>query len=148
MVILDTDVLTLIQRKSGAEYRRLAERIAPVEDHVYTTIVTVDEQFRGWLAFAAKAKTPEQYAGASVRLRQLLDFFLNRRILDFDPGAVLKFKELKAAKIRISTMDLRIASVALAHDATLVTRNLSDYRQVPGLRAEDWTAPAAAEGEK
>jgi tRNA(fMet)-specific endonuclease VapC len=36
-------------------------------------------------------------------------------------------------------MDLRIAAVAVAHDATLLSRNLSDFSKVPGLRAEDWT---------
>ena len=38
-------------------------------------------------------------------------------------------------------MDLRIASIAKARNATLVTHNLSDFRQVPGLKVEDWTIP-------
>ncbi len=37
-------------------------------------------------------------------------------------------------------MDLRIASVALASHSTLLTLNLRDFRQVPGLAVEDWTA--------
>lgn len=141
MFILDTDMVTLIQRESGAEYRRLSARIAPVEDQVYTSIVTVDEQFRGWLAYAAKAKTPEQYVDAAARLHELLKYFRDRRILDFDLAAAAKFRDLKAVRVRISTMDLRIAAITLAVDATLVTRNLADFRKVPGLRAEDWTAP-------
>jgi tRNA(fMet)-specific endonuclease VapC len=36
-------------------------------------------------------------------------------------------------------MDLKIAAIALANDATLLTRNLSDFRKIPGLRIEDWT---------
>ena len=37
-------------------------------------------------------------------------------------------------------MDLKIAAIVLANDATLLTRNLGDFRKVPDLKAEDWTA--------
>jgi tRNA(fMet)-specific endonuclease VapC len=42
-------------------------------------------------------------------------------------------KELK----KIGRGDLLIASIALAHQATLVTRNVQDFRQIPGLRVEN-----------
>ncbi|MBK8036517.1 MAG: type II toxin-antitoxin system VapC family toxin [Verrucomicrobiaceae bacterium] len=35
-------------------------------------------------------------------------------------------------------MDLRIASIALAYEATLLSRNLKDFQQVPGLKVENW----------
>jgi tRNA(fMet)-specific endonuclease VapC len=35
-------------------------------------------------------------------------------------------------------MDLKIASIAISHDATLLTRNTVDFAQVPGLRFENW----------
>jgi tRNA(fMet)-specific endonuclease VapC len=34
--------------------------------------------------------------------------------------------------------DMLIASIALAHDALLVTRNVDDYKAVSGLRVENW----------
>jgi predicted nucleic acid-binding protein len=40
-------------------------------------------------------------------------------------------------------MDLRIAAIILTHDATLLTKSLSDFRQVPGLKTADWTLPNA-----
>jgi tRNA(fMet)-specific endonuclease VapC len=46
---------------------------------------------------------------------------------------------LRQAGIRIGTMDLKIAAIALTHDAMLLSRNLSDFKKVPGLRVEDWT---------
>jgi predicted nucleic acid-binding protein len=40
-------------------------------------------------------------------------------------------------------MFLRIASIALARDFAVLTRNLVDFQQVPGLRVEDWTTATA-----
>jgi tRNA(fMet)-specific endonuclease VapC len=34
-----------------------------------------------------------------------------------------------------------IASVALVHGLTLVTHNTADYRNIPGLRLDDWLTP-------
>jgi tRNA(fMet)-specific endonuclease VapC len=40
-------------------------------------------------------------------------------------------------------MDLKIATIVLTRDATLLSRNLSDFGKVPGLRIADWTLPGA-----
>jgi len=42
-------------------------------------------------------------------------------------------------RIRIGTMDLRIASIALVEGATVLTANASDFEKVPGLTIDDWT---------
>ncbi len=34
--------------------------------------------------------------------------------------------------------DLKIAAITLNHDAILLSRNLKDFEQVPGLKVEDW----------
>jgi len=34
----------------------------------------------------------------------------------------------------------KIASIALANNAILLTRNLADFNKVPNLHAEDWSA--------
>jgi tRNA(fMet)-specific endonuclease VapC len=73
-------------------------------------------------------------------LRVTYDDYRSRNLLDFDDRAAAEFRRLKAAKIKIGTMDLRIASIVLANDATLITMNLRDYQQVPDLKVEDWTA--------
>ena len=60
-------------------------------------------------------------------------------MLPFDAKAAAHFARLKQARIRIGTMDLKIAAIALANDATLLTRNRADFDKVPGLRVEDWS---------
>ncbi len=57
----------------------------------------------------------------------------------FNEGAATEFDRLKKLKVRIGTMDLRIAAITLAHSATLITRNRRDFEKVPGLNFADWT---------
>jgi tRNA(fMet)-specific endonuclease VapC len=45
---------------------------------------------------------------------------------------------MKALRQQVGTQDLKIACICLAHDATLLTRNLADFEPVPGLRVENW----------
>jgi len=59
-------------------------------------------------------------------------------ILPFDETAAQVFDELRAKRLRVGTMDLKIAAICLAHDATLLTRNVGDFRNVPGLQFENW----------
>jgi tRNA(fMet)-specific endonuclease VapC len=59
--------------------------------------------------------------------------------IDFDLEAELIYHQLRQQKIRIGTQDLRIASIALANQATLLTRNNRDFSQVPNLIIDDWT---------
>jgi tRNA(fMet)-specific endonuclease VapC len=56
----------------------------------------------------------------------------------FDKGAANRFKEFRKQKIRIGSQDLKIAAIALSHDALLLSANLRDFRMVPGLRIENW----------
>ena len=62
-----------------------------------------------------------------------MDFFASWLVLPWDDDAADQFDKLKARRLRIGTQDLKIACIALAHEATLLTRNLADFRQVPGL---------------
>lgn len=59
-------------------------------------------------------------------------------ILPFDREAATIFHRLERSSLRIGTMDLKIAATCIAHDATLLSRNLVDSERIPGLRAENW----------
>ena len=140
MIILDTDCLSLLNRENvlqSSKLRQNLERFSP--DELFTTIITFEEQMRGWLAFIAKAKTPEQQIHAYGKLHQALEAYRNTTVLGFDENAAKVFQDLKSQKIRIGTMDLKIASIAIANKAILVSRNLKDFEQVPDLSVQDWT---------
>jgi tRNA(fMet)-specific endonuclease VapC len=141
VIVLDTDVLTLVQRASGARYQRLVKRLDTAAEPIAVTIVSFEEQLRGWLAFIKAAKTEVKEIDGYSRLRALLEDFQTRPILDYDANAAAEFRRLMKARVRIGTMDLRIASITLVHDATLISSNLVDFKKVPELRVEDWTLP-------
>lgn len=58
MLVLDTDVLTIIQRRHAPYYERLIAHFAELDDDVVTTIITFEEQTRGWLSVISKARNP------------------------------------------------------------------------------------------
>ena len=61
-------------------------------------------------------------------------FFAAWVVLPWDAAAADLFVSFRGQGIRLGSMDLKIACIALVHDATLLTRNTSDFAQIPGLR--------------
>ncbi len=57
MIILDTDCLSLLNRENILESSILRKKLEQFSsDELFTTIITFEEQMRGWLTFIAKAK--------------------------------------------------------------------------------------------
>jgi len=138
--ILDTDHLSILQRRTEPEFSQLASRLSQYSpDLIFITIISFQEQFQGWMAFINKAKNAEKIVTAYLKLESLIQLFSVSQILSFDSKAYEITENLRRAHIRLGTMDLRIASIALSHDAVLLTRNLSDFTKVPKLKIEDWT---------
>ena len=91
------------------------------------------------MAYIARAKSMAQQVRAYQRLRRHLENYRQIPVLEFDEAAADEFQHLRRARIRIGTMDMKIAAIVLSHDATLLSRNLADFSKFPGLKVEDWT---------
>jgi tRNA(fMet)-specific endonuclease VapC len=78
----------------------------------------------------------------SDNLRLLARFFEPFVSLSFDDACAERYGSVRADLATEGRMigpnDLLIASVALAHDLTLVTHNLREFSRVSGLKIEDW----------
>jgi tRNA(fMet)-specific endonuclease VapC len=141
MVILDTDLVSLLQAEESKTKTALLARLRRLDPSaVVTTIITYEEQMRGWMAYKARAKGATQEAAAYSKLKKHIENYRTIVVVDFDQHAAAEYQRLRVRRIRIGAMDLKIAAIAILHDATLATRNLADFRKVPGLRVEDWTA--------
>jgi tRNA(fMet)-specific endonuclease VapC len=70
---------------------------------------------------------------------QRITFLSTFQILQYTAQAQSIYQTLKANRIRVGTQDLRIASIVLAHNGVLLTRNLKDFEKVPNLLVQDWS---------
>jgi tRNA(fMet)-specific endonuclease VapC len=136
MILLDTDAFTLHQYG----HERFLERFAAAGEEPMISLVTRIEALRGRYDALLKAEDGVRLLNAQQgldRTVQHLDLF---QVVPFDDAAAAEFDRLRENKKlkKVGRADLLIASITLARRATLVTRNLKDFRQIPGLRAEDW----------
>ncbi len=137
LYVLDTDHVSLYQRN----HPRVVARIGTLSyDDLAVTLITAEEQLRGWLRYIRRASSKAQLVAAYGRLRLALDYFCRIRMLDFDDRAATKYDSLRRQRTRVGTRDLRIAATALSVEGILVTRNQRDFSSVPGLVLEDWSA--------
>lgn len=136
MFVVDTDTLTLLHHGHEQVTRRMAE----ADRDVVTTIITRIELIQGRFDALIKAETGDQLVAAFERLARTEANLSKLPILPIDARSAVEFDKLRHNKKlkKIGRADLLIASIALAHGATVVTRNLKHFRIVPGLRLENW----------
>jgi tRNA(fMet)-specific endonuclease VapC len=135
----DTDHFGIFQQQSGLEFVRLKARLSQTpQESLFVPIISFHEQVLGWTAFLSRSTTQHNVIRAYTRLRAILRDFSESQIALFEPQAATIFDGLRAQRIRVATMDFWIASIALASDWTVLTRNVVDFARVPGLKFEDW----------
>jgi tRNA(fMet)-specific endonuclease VapC len=133
VLILDTDAPSLIQRGKGPQFEALVRMLDDADDDVYVTVVSLDEQVHGALNEIGSGDSRIRIRGYR-RLRMLCEDYAARPMLDYDEQAESVFDRLKGIKGRPGTKDLRIAAIALSHDAAVVTGNIRDFEKVPMLK--------------
>ena len=118
----------------------MKQRLDLATEPYATTILTVEEIMRGWMAAVRRITDPRRQINAYAKLQQLFRFFATWTVLEWNDAAANEFEALKQARIRVGTMDLKIASICLANRAKLLSRNTTDFEKVRGLQVEDWLA--------
>jgi predicted nucleic acid-binding protein len=76
-------------------------------------------------------------------LKIIFPFLANFEILEFDQDTAHLFAKekarLKKSGMIIADMDLMIASIAIAHNLTLVSNNTKHFERVKNLKFENWS---------
>ncbi len=119
----------------------MVQRAADVGDkELGITSITKAEVLRRRCENLLKAEAAEETLKAQQRL-DLSEQRLSQLVVSpFNDAAATQLKQLwKVDRLKqIGRADLLIASVALANEATLVTRNLRHFRRVPNLKVVNW----------
>jgi len=138
--LLDTDHLSILQRKAGAEYARLSAWMVGFTPADFACcVVSLHEQLLGAHAFLNQAKNTASLIRGYEILERLPRDYLTFALLPFDLPAANVYDGLLAQHLRVRRMDLRLAAIALSRNLTVLTRNLRDFSRVPGLKIEDGT---------
>jgi tRNA(fMet)-specific endonuclease VapC len=140
MFILDTDHISILDR-SGPTAQPLLAKLARVNpNQVATTIITYEEQMRGWLSYTAKTSIIAEQIAAYQKLERHIANYRKILVISFDEKAGEVFQNIRTQYPRLGTMDLKIAAIVVANQSILLTRNTKDFSQISNLSIEDWTA--------
>jgi tRNA(fMet)-specific endonuclease VapC len=136
--LLDTDTLSLLQQGHPGVVGHVNNH--PVAD-IAVSALTLQEQMQGWLAALTRAGRDHQRIALTYErlVSRLLPVWCRFVVLAFPEPSILRFEQLRALRLNVGLMDLRIAAVALENHLTIVTRNQRDFGRVPGLTVTDWS---------
>jgi tRNA(fMet)-specific endonuclease VapC len=134
--VIDTDALNLFFRGDEEAVQVLARlKIKQLS----STVISADEIVSGWQTLLRKVKNNAQEADVWRRYTISLNLMRSVQWLPFPEAAIERFETLKKMRLNVGNNDLRIAAIALENGATVVTRNVRDFRRVPELQVARWS---------
>jgi tRNA(fMet)-specific endonuclease VapC len=140
MFVLDTDTLSDLFRG----HEKILARLSAVPDNrvVATSVISRIEVLEGRFASIKKAANRDELLIAVERLDAAEQRLDSLDVLPITKAVADQFEKHRVNKKlkKIGRADLLIACVALANDATLVTRNIRDFANIPGLKVENWSS--------
>ena len=135
--LFDTDHLTLYEWKHVPLMDRIDLHPA---DSVAICPVNIEETMRGRLGKLARVLVGTKHVQAYAHLVAAEEMFRLFPLVPFDDVSERQIQQLRAARLGVGTLDLKIAAIALTNGLTVLTRNRRDFGRVPGLLLEDWSA--------
>jgi tRNA(fMet)-specific endonuclease VapC len=98
LFVLDTDILTLLERGDPAVVAHVAVH-SPAE--IAISVITIEEQLSGWYTQLRQAKRPDRLAWAYRRLAATVRFLRNVQILDYDELTIQRYEDLKRRRLKV-----------------------------------------------
>jgi tRNA(fMet)-specific endonuclease VapC len=139
LYILDTDHISLFL----GNYPPVRDRVLQTKADCSITVISVQEIFNGWVGQLNRVENEAYKIEIYQRLHLTTQFIQQMSVINYEQAASERYQQIIKvnpilAKRRLEK-DMRIAAIALANDAIIVTRNKRDFEQVPKLTMEDWS---------
>ena len=137
MYLLDNDAFNLII--AGEE--KTVHRVQQYAGLVYLSSVAAEELLVGRMSGLSRSRSPRNSLSlpqAHEDFTQALEDLRLFPLFIYSEEAEAIFKTFLPSTIRIGPQDCRIASPAMAHGMTVITRNLRDFQAI-GAPCEDWS---------
>lgn len=129
--LLDTNICSAHMRRPA----RLAHRFIQHVGQLAIPTIVLGELYSGAYGHSSSAKL----------ISLIDDLLLEVQVLDFDANCAEEFGKVRGTMrqqgIAFNSTDLMIGAVALVYDLTLVTNNVKDFKNIPGLQIVDWLTP-------
>jgi tRNA(fMet)-specific endonuclease VapC len=140
MFLLDTDHISLALRGNP----KIVSQLQNLRKSQWAvSVISIQEIFNGWISVLNDPRYKDQQVELYTRLWQSNEFFQRAQVLNFDASADTTYKQLLQKHPHLSKRrlekDVKIASVAIASQAIMVTRNQRDFTLIPGLQIQDWS---------
>src|SRR5436309_7759765 len=133
MILLDTDHVSVLLEERDRRHPPLRARLRAAGDSLSIPILSIEEQLRAWLAKIHGITDPHRQIGPYLRLKRIFTSLREWPISGWNQATADRFQQLRSLRKRIGPQDLKIACIALANDALLLSANLRDFEQVPEL---------------
>lgn len=138
MIILDTNVISEAMR-TEPDARVARWMMAQIQSRLYLTSI-VEAEIRYGVALLPEGKRRQSLTALSAAI--LAD--LQDRILPFDSRSAIAYAKIAADRRSVgeplALFDGLIAAIALAHGATIATRNLVDFEGCGVALVDPWNA--------
>jgi tRNA(fMet)-specific endonuclease VapC len=98
MILLDTDMMTTLHAPASSARDRLVQRLETADEageEVVVSIVSFEEQMRGWMSVISRARDAAGQVPGYEHLRRLIDQYHEMQVLDFGDSAASRFQALR-----------------------------------------------------
>jgi tRNA(fMet)-specific endonuclease VapC len=135
LYIFDTDSITHYQLGNALLLRNMMRHLG----HTFAiSVITVEEQLVGWQRALRQAKDDRRREAIYEQMARAVEFLAGWRVFAYPVSAMNRHAAFMRQRLNVGSNDVKIAAIALEYGATVVTRNLRDFRRIPGIVAEDW----------